>query len=354
MSWWIYILLLSLHLQPPARCGVAEKSIIVMAKVTQMAGIAVGKVGAIVYSVRNGQQIARQYQPNVANPNTNAQLGARSRLKLLSQLSQVLSTVIVARRSGAQSARNVFTRINYPFTSWDGAQAQIGLANIQLTDSSLPLSGFDVTRADGRISMVLQEDMSALYDNVVYVILAKQSSGGLLPVGSVIAAPGGDGVFAASDVDPVVDCVVCAYGVRETSSAARAAFADYALMSASDVASVAASRLLSVGDLVFSETRGIYLAAGSSEGGTTGRVAVNVLLASGVTAAMGSVSGGGSYAPLQSVTLNATPAADYRFKGWYSDAAHTQLVSASARYAFVVGDEDVTLYAWFEDMLDAG
>ena len=60
----------------------------------------------------------------------------------------------------------------------------------------------------------------------------------------------------------------------------------------------------------------------------------------------GTVSGGGSYLPGETVSLNATPAANYLFQGWFpskADAlANTNRISANAVYAFAAGDEVFT------------
>lgn len=60
----------------------------------------------------------------------------------------------------------------------------------------------------------------------------------------------------------------------------------------------------------------------------------------------GTVSGGGSYLPGETVSLIATPATNYLFQGWFpskADAlANTNRISANAVYAFAAGDEVFT------------
>lgn len=60
----------------------------------------------------------------------------------------------------------------------------------------------------------------------------------------------------------------------------------------------------------------------------------------------GTVSGGGSYLPGETVSLVATPADKYLFQGWFpskADAlANTNRISANAVYAFAAGDEVFT------------
>lgn len=45
-----------------------------------------GKIGGIVYQQYEGLQVAKEYQPNVMNPQTPAQMGARAKFKLASQV----------------------------------------------------------------------------------------------------------------------------------------------------------------------------------------------------------------------------------------------------------------------------
>ncbi len=57
-----------------------------MAKQTSLFGKISGKLGAVVFSTSGGATISREYNPHVANPNTDAQINQRARMKLMSQL----------------------------------------------------------------------------------------------------------------------------------------------------------------------------------------------------------------------------------------------------------------------------
>ena len=52
-----------------------------------------GKLGNIVCSTVAGETIARDYNPEVANPNTEGQVDQRARFKLMSQLSSIMATL---------------------------------------------------------------------------------------------------------------------------------------------------------------------------------------------------------------------------------------------------------------------
>lgn len=61
-----------------------------MAKIVGLVGTMSGRVGNMVFSKMNGKTIARSYQPQVANPNSLAQVETRSKLKLASQYAAAL------------------------------------------------------------------------------------------------------------------------------------------------------------------------------------------------------------------------------------------------------------------------
>lgn len=65
-----------------------------------------GRVGAMVYSKgENGSSYVRQYQPQVANPRTDAQLMQRAKMNLAGQISSLTSRGIVKAMSEANNRR---------------------------------------------------------------------------------------------------------------------------------------------------------------------------------------------------------------------------------------------------------
>ena len=83
-------------------------------KLSSILGQGRGKLGAAVFSSTNGQQVVRQYQPNVKNPNTVAQTMQRARFKLMTQIASSMAPVITIPKSGAVSSRNMFVKKNMP------------------------------------------------------------------------------------------------------------------------------------------------------------------------------------------------------------------------------------------------
>ena len=104
-----------------------------------------GKLGNIVCSTVAGETIARDYNPEVANPNTEAQVDQRARFKLMSQLSSIMAPVIAIPKQKSQSSRNLFVKKNIGTTVYDGVQAAINLNKVQLTNG---VSNIDVIGCD--------------------------------------------------------------------------------------------------------------------------------------------------------------------------------------------------------------
>lgn len=297
-----------------------------MAKITNMVGLAKGKTGSIVYSVRNGQQIARAYNPYVGNPNTPAQVQSRAKLKLLSQVSAAVAPVIAIPRRGAQSPRNLFTRVNYKYTSYGSSVATLRLADMQLTDSAVGIEGFIADRTGGSaIHCELNADMSTFYDAIVWVVVARMSSGQLFPFAdALVEQPGIGGKFAVDLPYTEGDISVHCYGIKTKSAAARAAFNNMTSRSASGVASLVANRTIPVEELGLSETRGLFMPEGVDQQETTGvpmvaiRIAIQDENGNAVTGA-GVASGAGNYPVGDQYSIEFTPAEGVTFLGWKQD-----------------------------------
>lgn len=313
--------------------------------------VLVGKVGSIVYRVRNGQTIASQYQPNVANPSTENQVQVRAKLKLLSQISASVGNVIAIARDGLKSPRNIFTKVNYKFTGYSDDAATISLQDLQLTDSAVALAGFSATRDSSKIHVELEESQSAAFDKVAWVILKRNSAGALAVAVELLVNPGDDGKFA-QDL-PLIegDITIHAYGIKMESAAANAAFANYNIASASSLAKVVASRQLKASDYTLSQTRGLFMASGETEADTSGLTYVNVTAQAYDSAThqtgseFGTITGGGRVVAGRSVTLVAAGNGNYRFQAWRSTPTGENL-STNASYTFTP-DADTALYAIF-------
>lgn len=235
-------------------------------KLTGITGTGSGKLGSSVFSVNSGEQIVRQYQPNVANPSTNPQVNSRARLKLLSQLSAVFADVIAIPREGMKSPRNLFVADNYQNTVASNGVASADLASIGITRGGIQIPNVLAERVEGEsIDVALAESASQIVSRVVYVLFVRNAGGELqLADSAIVETAGDDGVFPYSFGWVSSDVVVYAYGIFDKSAKATARFGNYGVTSGTQVATLVADRKISDSDYIISKTKGVVL-AGESE-----------------------------------------------------------------------------------------
>lgn len=235
-----------------------------MAKIYGLQGAMTGKLANTVMAVRNGEQIARKYQPVVSNPNTPAQVESRAKLKLLSQLSAVMAPYIAIRRKGTASSRNLFTKKNYPYMTYVDQTASVVLAGVQLTDSVVGFPSISATRdsaAPGTLAVRTNWSTSNI-NRVVYVAFTKGPDSKLRAMSSVVATTPGSGSFWETSIEVDTEpCVVYAYGVRDNTDAARAVFGNLTVLNPETVAKVITSRVLTENDVTLTETSGVEVPA---------------------------------------------------------------------------------------------
>lgn len=309
-----------------------------MAKVTSLQGKATGKVGSIVYSVSGGQMVAREYNPNVANPNTVSQMNQRARLKLASQLAAALSPVIVMVRDGLVTPRNKFIKANIDYITANNGTAIISYENIQLTEGTIGIPAITAERnSEGKIAMSLAEDASAAVSRVVYVVYKKTSENQLQFIDSAIVTDAGDdGKFAGEVVDFDGDVIIWAYGMKDRNASAAVKYGDYSVSTGEDIAQLYMNRSLASSDFQFSKTRGITLFDNESE---TTDPAVNQNMVYITASGPGTVSGDGfsngrkAVNEGESVTVVATPSSGCTFLGWKINGT-TTYVSYDNEYTF--------------------
>lgn len=311
-----------------------------------------GKLGNMVTSVVAGQTIARDYNPNVANPNTVAQMNQRSKLKLLSQLAAALAPVITIPKNGLKSSRNLFISKNYDQVIANNGVAQIVYENIQLTNGNAGLPAIEATRdASTGITVKLSANADAAVSRVVYVVYAKTSENQLQYIGSAIQDEAGeDGKFEANFAYLSGDIVIWAYGMKDLSATATAKYGDYEVEDGQDVAKLFMNRSLSSSDFQFTQTRGITMFAGS-EGTVNPEEGQKMVYIN--ASGPGTVSGTGFTGNRKAVnvgdevTVVATPNANCQFLGWQLSGG-TGYVSTAASYTFTVQD-NTDLYGVFND-----
>lgn len=303
-------------------------------KLSGIAGTGTGKVGNLVFSTAAGQQIVRQYQPNVSNPNSLAQVNQRAKLKLMSQIAAALAPVIVIPKEGLKSSRNLFIKKNIGSAMAEEGVAQITYENVQLTNGNSGIPAIHVMRsANSGCQINLDERCDAAVSRVVYIMYRKTSEATLQYVQSVIAESAGpSGDFPATMLYVEGDLVFFAYGMKDLNSKASAQYSNYNVQNAEDIAKLSMSRTINYGDYQFTQTRGCTLFAGESENVTVGANQARVY----VTAlGNGTVNGAGVFDLASQVTVTATPASGQRFMGWKLNGGENY-VSTNASYTFTL------------------
>lgn len=324
-----------------------------MAKQTSLFGKISGKLGAVVFSTSGGETISREYNPNVSNPSTQAQVDQRARMKLMSQLSASLAPVLAMTKDGLVSKRNKFTKLNFPASYALGGIAQITYENVQITEGN---TGLPALGGQGNISADLMNlqvgfpaQPSATISRIVFCLFRKTNEGKLEYVSSIISSDreqGAPNVYFRSSFRDLVpaEYVVFAYGMSDTSERATAHYGDLNVVTASDLARLVATRAISYSDYQFTQTRALTIASDGSavEPEQAGRVRVYVTaLGDG-----GTVSGGGSFEIGASCTVVATAAQGYDFQYWMLNGTQ-QRVSTTASYTFTV-QQQTDLVAVFD------
>lgn len=305
-----------------------------MAKQTSLFGKISGKLGAVVFATSGGETISREYNPNVSNPSTQAQVDQRARLKLMSQLSASLAPVIAMQKDGLVSARNQFVKKNFAASYASDGLAQITYENLQLTSGNAGLPSIVATRSqESGITIQLAENASNAVDRVVYIMYRKTSEQTLQLVQSIIVESAGtNGNFTGSMVYTEGDLVFYAYGMKDLNTNASAAYGNMAVASAVDVARLVATRKVDSSSYQFTQTRGATMYADENEIADVPEGSARVF----VTAfGNGTVSGGGVKVIGENATVVATPAQGYTFSGWRINGTST-IVSHNATYTFEV------------------
>lgn len=317
-----------------------------MARINSIIGKVTGKIGGMVFSSTGGEVIAREYNPNVSNPNTTKQVDQRAKLKLMSQIAAALAPVIVIPKEGLKSSRNLFIKKNFSSVDAESGVAQVTYENLQITAGNAALPAIHILRSQqSGVQVYLEERCDAAVSRVVYIMYKKTSEQTLQYMQSVIAETAtAEGTFPAQLLYVEGDIVVFAYGMKDLNGKATATYSNYAVESGLDIAKLAMSRQMNLKDYQFTMTRGTTLFAGESESIEVPEGSARVF----VTAlGPGSVSGAGVFEIGSQVTVVATPDANKFFRGWKANGSDA-IISTAASYTFVLNAQ-TDLIAVFAD-----
>lgn len=295
-----------------------------MGKASAMWGKTSGKVGGLVYAAAGGEQIVREYNPNVSNPSTDAQVNQRAKMKLMSQLSASLASSLAMQKDGLVSIRNKFTKRNFGYAGAVNGVAQVSYENLQLTEGNLALpqicAQISIFQDDRNLAVYFEEEPSANISRVVWNVYSKSQEGKLSYINSYVATQrkvtqSGTEYYFMGLINklPAGDIVIYGYGMIDTSERAAARYGNLNVVDGSDLAKLVASRAISFTDYQFTQTRGTTMGADNQQITPTPEGSVRIF----ATATNGgTVTGGGTYEVGTDATLTATPDSGYEFEKW--------------------------------------
>lgn len=303
-----------------------------------------GKLGNIVCSTVAGETIARDYNPEVSNPNTETQVAQRAKFKLMSQLSSVMAPVIAIPREKSQSSRNLFVKKNMPAAIFDEVEASINLNRVQLTDSNLGLETVGCDRSSGTKCICgLYGDKPLGIKGAVYCIFTKDDAGNLsLHDSAVVTENDPSGRWIAELNYTAAEIVVYGYALIGSEEAMSAAFGNMQAITAEKVAKVITSTGSKGDALRPTKTKGFTMPVGVEDGESDdddGKVRLSITITG-----PGTASGAGRYDSGERVRCSATPNSGMEFVGWYRGG---QQVATSLNYEFDIV-ADTTIEARFK------
>lgn len=208
-------------------------------------------MGASVFVVRKGEQIVREYNPRVANPNTPAQVGQRAKFKLLTQLGAVVAGggMFFRNLKAGESMRNAFMRANMGAVTLapTGDVALLNVSAVALTDGRTTAPSATFNRTSG----VLTVDVSAAAMSDImgmgYAVITLPDTGRVIGYSSRAEKADNATTITATIIAPPAlmnKTSVLVWGYRFADDAARAKYEAIAAAETADVVSLEFERML--------------------------------------------------------------------------------------------------------------
>lgn len=207
-------------------------------KLNGIIGKGTGKLGSSVFAISGGEQIVREYNPVVSNPNTDAQIAQRAKLKLMSQLAAALAPALAFKKKGLVSARNQFVSKNIGLASYADDTAEVNLFGLQLTDSRIEFPALTGTISEaGVLSVNLREGAAADIKRVACVVYKKTDDDQLSYIASKVVEEAGENrTFPTTFQVGQNDVIVYAYGIKDENTNATIRYEEYVADMAGNVA----------------------------------------------------------------------------------------------------------------------
>lgn len=221
-------------------------------KLNGFVGKGSGRLGSSVFTVRGGEQIVREYTPNVANPNTDAQKAQRAKFKLLSQVAAIAANALLFPKVGNVSRRNAFVAANMPATTYSEGAAALLVENMSLGLGHEPITASRTDVPENNVVNVVIQNEG--YDGFVYATFDMIDNGRIIGIsGSFDESEGNVPVISARMSRTAI--VVAAYRFRD--SAVRAKYGDIVsgqgALAPSQIA-LRITELVAMGDIIVSQT----------------------------------------------------------------------------------------------------
>lgn len=259
----------------------AIKHYITMAKIQGLVGGMSGKMGNAVFRQRAGQTIVSQYQPVVANPNTEAQQVARAKFKLITQLAAIMAPALAIVNRPARQGRNPrtgFVAKNYGLIVADPSpeaaeRVTIPMEQLQLTDSVEFFGTISANHAEGNTLVVTIQTPPRAGRKKGKIALVGFGTMGTVDrpararVIEVVDQPFSEGSHLLThtfrDIDPSEEYTILAYGMYETSDGSTSLDYDNIHTPADDdfISVVNIERAVSEGAMLLTETIGVNVEA---------------------------------------------------------------------------------------------
>lgn len=214
-----------------------------------------GKVGASVWAVSGGEQIVREYNPTVSNPNTEAQVAQRAKMKLMSQLASVLAPALGFTKQKLVSARNQFVSKNISLCTFENNEARVDVAGLQLTPSNVTIPQVSAQKTQGNLSVKLESAASADIKRVAYFVYELAVDNQIVYKASKIVDEAGEGRdFPTTFANVDGAYVIYAYGIKDNNVDATLRYEDYVNMPNSETADLSVVSLFRTADYGLTKT----------------------------------------------------------------------------------------------------